>query len=145
MSEEKDNEFVPPPNEIKKILKESKVVAIEGLSDDRMRASNRVGKFLKLKGYEIIPVNPKYDTVLGLKSYSSLSEIPREIDIVDIFRKSEAVMGIVEEAIKKKVKVIWMQEGVMNHEAARKAREAGIKVVMDRCMYKEYDKHYMKY
>lgn len=145
MVQEDGNEFVPSPEEIKEILKEAKVVAIVGLSDDRMRASNRVGKYLKLKGYEIIPVNPKYDTVLGEKSYPNLSEIPDEVDIVDIFRKPEAVSDIVDEAIKKKVKVIWMQEGVINKEAARKAKNAGLKVVMDRCMYKEYDKHFMRH
>jgi predicted CoA-binding protein len=137
------SEFVPPPEEIKEILKSSKVVAIVGLSDDRMRPSNRIGKYLKARGYKVIPVNPRYDTILGLKSYSSLLEIPEEVDIVDIFRKPEAVGEIVDEAIKKGVKVVWMQEGVINEEAARKAKDAGIKVVMDRCMYKEYKKHFM--
>lgn len=124
-------------------MKNSKTVAIVGLSDDRTKPSNRVGKFLKLKGYEVIPVNPKFDKVIGLKSYPSLLGITDDVDIVDIFRKSESVGEIVDEAIKKNVKVVWMQEGVINREAAKKAKEAGIAVVMNRCMYKEYNKHFM--
>jgi len=142
MTEDEGSEFVPSPEKIKDILKNSKTVAIVGLSDDRNKPSNRVGKYLKLKGYRIIPVNPKFDRVIGLKSYPSLLEIPNEVDIVDIFRKSESVGEIVDEAIKKNVKVVWMQEGVINKEAAKKAKEAGIAVVMNRCMYKEYDKHF---
>lgn len=134
-------EFVPPPEKIKEILTSYKVVAVVGLSDKKMRPSHRIGMFLKARGYDIIPVNPAYDTVLGLKSYKSLLDIPGEIDIIDIFRKSEAVGHIVDEAIKKGAKVVWMQEGVINEEAARRARDAGITVVMDRCMYKEYAKH----
>ena len=136
-----ESEFVPPPDVIEGILTKLKVVAVVGLSDNRMRPSNRVGKFLKARGYTVIPVNPGYGTVLGLKSYKSLLDIPDDVDIVDIFRKPEAVGPIVDEAIKKGVKVVWMQEGVINEEAARRAREAGITVVMDRCMYKEYTKN----
>jgi predicted CoA-binding protein len=143
MADDKMNEFVPPDEEIKEILKTSKVIAVVGLSNDRMRYSNRVGNFLKARGYKVIPVNPKYDTVIGLKSYPSLSDVLEDVDIVDIFRKPEAVGPIVEEAIKKKVKVVWMQEGVINEEAAHKAQKAGIKVVMDRCMFKEYDRRFM--
>ncbi|MEE9150545.1 MAG: CoA-binding protein, partial [Thermoplasmata archaeon] len=102
----------------------------------------RVGKYLRNKGYRIIPVNPKYDTIIGLKSYPNLLKIPEEVDIVDIFRKPKAVVEIVDEAIEKGAKVIWMQEGVINEEAARKAKEAGLTVVMDRCMYKEHKKHF---
>ena len=133
-------EFVPPPEEIKDILTSCKVVAIVGLSDNKMRPSHRIGMFLKARGYEVIPVNPAYETVLGLKSYKSLLEIPKEIDIVDIFRKPEAVGPIVDEAIQKGAKVVWLQEGVINVNAARRARDAGLTVVMDRCMYKEYAK-----
>jgi len=142
MKEQKNSEFVPPPEEIVEILKNSKVVAIVGLSDNNERYSNLVGKYLKNNGYKVIPVNPRYDTILGLKSYSSLLEIPEEVDIVDIFRKPEAVEEVVDEAIKKGVKVVWMQEGVINEDAARKAKDAGIKVVMDRCMFKEHKKHF---
>jgi predicted CoA-binding protein len=137
------SEFVPSPEGIKEILKSAKVVALVGISDDRTKPSNRVGKFLQSKGYKVIPVNPKHDTIIGEKSYASLLGIPDEVDVVDIFRKPEAVGEIVDEAIKKGVKVVWMQEGVINEEAARKAKNAGIKVVMDRCMYKEYKKHFM--
>ncbi len=136
-------EFVPPPEKIKEILTSNKVVAIVGLSGNKMRPSYRVGMFLKARGYDIIPVNPAYDTVLDLKSYKSLLDIPGEVDIVDIFRKPEAVGPVVEEAIKKGVKVVWMQEGVINEDAARRAKEAGLTVVMDRCIYKEYSKHIM--
>jgi predicted CoA-binding protein len=143
MADEEKIEYVPPDEEIKEILKTSKVIAVVGLSNDRMRYSNRVGNFLKARGYKVIPVNPKSDTIIGLKSYPSLSDVPEEVDIVDIFRKPEAVGPIVDEAIIKGVKVVWMQEGVINVEAARKAQEAGIKVVMNRCMFKEYDRLFM--
>ena len=86
-------------------------------------------------------MNPTYETVLGLKSYKSLLDIPEKVDVVDIFRKPEAVGPIVDEAIKKGVSVVWMQESVINEEAARRAKDAGITVVMDRCIYKEYAKH----
>ena len=144
MAENVNSEFVPPPEEIKEILGSFKVVAIVGLSDDRKRASNRVGKYLKLKGYKVIPVNPKYDIILGLTSYKNLLEVPEKVDIVDIFRKPEAVDEIVSDAIKIGAKVVWMQEGVINAKAARKAKNAGIRVVMDRCMYKEHSKHFMR-
>jgi predicted CoA-binding protein len=130
-------EFVPPPEKIEEILTSCKVVAVVGLSANKMRPSHRIGMFLKARGYEVIPVNPTYETVLGLKSYKSLLDIPKDIDIVDIFRKPEAVGPIVDEAIQKGAKVLWMQEGVINEEAARKARDAGLIVVMDRCIYKE--------
>lgn len=143
MAEEEGMEFVPPPEEIKEILKSARVIAVVGLSNDGTRPSNRIGKYLKARGYKVIPVNPNYDSVIDLKSYASLLQIPDVVDIVDIFRKPEAVSEMVDEAIKKRVKVIWMQEGVINEEAALKAKNAGIKVVMDRCIYKEYDKHFM--
>jgi predicted CoA-binding protein len=141
MTQKNSSEFVPPPEEIVQILRNSKVVAIVGLSDNRRRPSNRVGKYLKLRGYKIIPVNPRHEEILDLKSYANLLDIPDEIDIVDIFRKPETVGEVIDEALRKGVKVIWMQEGVVNETAARKAKDAGITVVMDRCMYKEYKKH----
>lgn len=137
-----DSEFVPPDDKIKEIFESNKVIAIVGLSEKGERYSNKVGKFLKARGFTIIPVNPKYETVLGEKSYPSLKDIPEDVDIVDIFRKPEAVGEIVDEAIQKGVKVVWMQEGVINYEAAQKAKDAGIAVVMDRCMYKEYSRIY---
>ena len=99
-------------------------------------------KYLKFHGYEIIPVNPMYDTVLGLTSYPDLEAIPSEkiIDVVDIFRKPEAVPEIVDAAIKRGVKVIWMQEGVINNQAAKTAQDANLKVVMNKCIRKEHMK-----
>jgi predicted CoA-binding protein len=135
-----DNKFVPPTDRIKEILQNLNVIAIVGLSDNKERYSYRVGSFLKSRGYEVIPVNPKYETVLGLKSYPSLLDIPNKIDIVDIFRKPEAVGPIVDDAIKIGANVVWMQEGVINESAAQKAKEAGLEVVMDRCIYKEYSR-----
>ena len=137
------NKYVPPQSRMREILKKYKKVAMVGISADQERNSFKVGRFLVKKGYKVIPVNPNYDSVLGEKSYASLLDIPFEIDIVDIFRRPEAAEPIVEEAIKKGAKVVWMQEGVINEEAARKAKEAGLEVVMDRCIYKEYKKHFM--
>jgi predicted CoA-binding protein len=134
------NEYVPPPDRIKEILQNSKVIAIVGLSDNKMRYSYKVGKFLKTRGYKVIPVNPRYKTVLDLRSYPSVLDVPDDVDIVDIFRNPDAVDEIVKGAIKKGVKVIWMQEGVINKEAAQKAQDAGLEVIMDRCIYKEYNK-----
>jgi predicted CoA-binding protein len=122
------------------ILKNSKTIAIVGLSADPERPSYNVGKYLKAHGYKIIPVNPNEKRVLGLKSYPDLVSIPAKIDAVDIFRRSEDVRPIVREAIKAGAKAVWMQEGVINEEAAAEARKAGLKVVMDRCMYKEHVK-----
>ncbi len=140
MNQETEDEFVPPSEEIKEILTGSKVIAVVGISGDSTKNSYKVGKFLMRKGYKVIPVNPNYATILGLKSYPSLTDIPGVVDIVDIFRKPEAVESIVDEAIKKKVKVVWMQEDVVNIKAAQKAKWAGIKVVMNRCIYKAHKK-----
>ena len=125
-------------NEIKNILDNSKTVAVVGLSDKPYRPSQGVALYLQEHGYKIFPVNPHVDEVLGEKSYASLKEIPVAIDVVDIFRKSEAVGPIVDEAIEVGAKAIWMQEGVLNEEAAQKAREAGLNVVMNKCMMKEH-------
>lgn len=117
-----------------------KTIAIVGLSDNPERPSYRVAKFLLDKGYAVIPVNPNIDNFMGIKSQKTLSEIKEKIDVVDIFRKSEFVEEIVKEAIKVGAKAVWMQEGVINEEAAKKAREAGLIVVMDMCMMKQYKK-----
>jgi len=127
-------------NAITKILENSKSVAVVGLSDKPYRPSQGVALYLKEQGYKIIPVNPNVDEVLGEKSYASLKEVPEAIDVVDIFRKSEAVGPIVDEAIEIGAKAIWMQEGVLNEEAAQKARAAGLDVVMNKCMMKEHMK-----
>lgn len=127
-------------NEIKDILIKVKTIAIVGLSPKEERDSNKVARYLQQEGYKIIPVNPNYDEILGLESYPNLSDVPEEIDVVDIFRKPSVVLEIVESAIKKGAKVIWMQEGIVNNEAAEKAKNAGLKVVMNKCMMKEHIK-----
>lgn len=128
--------------ELKQILKSSKIVAVVGISPKEDRPSYRVASYLQSKGYRIIPVRPDGDTILDEKVYPHLMEIPKEIeiDVVDIFRKSEEVPPIVEEAIRRGVKIVWMQEGVIHQEAAEKAQNAGLKVVMDRCIKKEHEK-----
>ena len=115
-----------------------RTIAVVGISDDPERPSHFVASFLESHGYKIIPVNPKLTEWEGKKCYPDLLSIPEKVDVVDIFRRSEAVPPIVDEAIKIKAKVVWMQEGIVNEEAAAKARDSGIEVVMDRCMKKEY-------
>jgi predicted CoA-binding protein len=128
--------------DIKSILEESKTVAVVGLSPREERYSHQVAKYLQSQGYRIIPVNPNADEVLGERSYPDLVSIPEPIDVVDVFRRSEAVPEIVEEAIKVGAKTVWMQEGVVHEEAAARAREAGLQVVMDRCMMVEHWRHF---
>lgn len=123
---------------IDKILRESETVAVVGLSSDPARDSHRVARYLREFGYRIIPVNPMVDEVLGQMSYPDLKSVPEQIDVVDIFRRSEHVLPIVEEAIEKGSRYIWMQDGVINEKAAEKARHAGIPVVMDNCMMREH-------
>ncbi|GJM15419.1 MAG: hypothetical protein DHS20C13_07460 [Thermodesulfobacteriota bacterium] len=123
---------------IKRILSESKTIAVVGLSAKWNRPSHFAAKYMKDHGYKIIPVNPAYEEVLGEKCYKSLLDIPEAVDIVDIFRRSEDVPPIVEDAIKIGAKVVWMQLTVVNEEAASKAREAGLEVVMDRCVKIEH-------
>jgi len=128
--------------ELKEILTNCKAVAVVGISPKEDRPSYRVASYLKSKGYRIIPVRPDGDTILGEKVYHSITEIPKEveIDVVDVFRRSEDVPPIVDEAIQREVKVVWMQEGVIHKEAGTKAEKAGIKVVMDCCMKKEHQR-----
>jgi predicted CoA-binding protein len=127
-------------NEIKEILESSRVVTIVGLSENPDRPSNIVGKYLKEHGYKIIPVNPVEKEILGETSYPDLTAIPVKVDVVDIFRRSEEVLPIVRQAIQIGAKAVWMQEGVINREAAAEARQAGLKVVMNKCMRKEHIK-----
>ncbi|NJD51655.1 MAG: CoA-binding protein [Candidatus Methanoperedens sp.] len=115
-----------------------KTIAVVGISDDPERPSNCVARFLKEHGYKVIPVNPKLTEWEGEKCYPDLLSVPEKVDIVDIFRRSEAIPPIVDEAIAIKAKVVWMQEGIINEEAAAKAQKAGIEVVMDKCTKKEY-------
>jgi predicted CoA-binding protein len=125
-------------DEIKEILTSYKTIAIVGISNKPDRDSYIVAEYLLNQGYKIIPVNPNIDTVLGLKAYPDLISIPEDIEIVDIFRRSEFVDEIVDQAIEKGAKVVWMQLGVINESAAEKARKAGLKVVMDKCIKVEH-------
>ena len=126
--------------EIKHILETSKTIAIVGLSDKPERDSYRVAEYLQAQGFRIIPVNPIVTSVLGERSYTSVTDIPDQVDVVDIFRKPEAVGPVVAEAIAAGARVIWMQLGVVNHTAAESAHAAGLQVVMDRCMKLEHQR-----
>jgi predicted CoA-binding protein len=125
-------------DEITGILKDNRVVAVVGLSSDPARPSHQVAKYLQAHGYRIIPVNPGCEEILGEKCYATLKDIPFPVEIVDIFRKVEAIPGIVDEAIAVRAKVVWMQQGLEEPVAGGKAREAGLAVVMDRCMKIEH-------
>jgi hypothetical protein len=128
--------------EFKQILKTSKTVAVVGISPKEDRPSYIVAAYLQSKGYRIIPVRPDGDTILDENVYHNLMEIPEgiEIDVVDIFRKSEEVAPIVEEAIRRGAKVVWMQEGVIHQKAGEVAEKSGLKVVMNRCIKKEHER-----
>ena len=128
------------PTSIADALKTARTIAVVGLSASPLRPSHGVAAYMQGQGYRIIPVNPGIPDALGEESYANLSDVPAKIDIVDIFRRSEFVPEVVDEAIKLKIHVIWMQEGVIHQAAAEKARKAGIFVVMDRCILKEHHK-----
>jgi predicted CoA-binding protein len=125
-------------NTLRRILKEARVIAVVGLSADWYRPSYFAAKYMQEHGYRVIPVNPKYASILGEKCYASLSEIPYKIDVVDVFRKSQDVMPIAEAAIAIGAKVLWQQLGVKNEAAAERARAAGLEAVMDRCVKIEH-------
>jgi predicted CoA-binding protein len=125
-------------SQIETVLRDSKTIAVVGLSADPAKASHGVGRYLQSQGYEVIPVNPGSQEVLGLKSYPDIPSIGRPVDVVDIFRPSETVLPIVEQAIASGAKAVWMQEGIFHAEAERRARAAGLVVVMNRCMMKEH-------
>jgi predicted CoA-binding protein len=120
------------------LLKRSKTIAVVGLSNRPLRPSHGVSAYMQTNGYHIVPVNPMIKGALGEKAYASLLDVPEKIDIVNIFRRPEFVEEVVDQAIRLKVPAIWMQEEVINEEAAEKARRAGIFVVMDRCILKEH-------
>jgi uncharacterized protein len=124
----------PNREEIKQILEKTKVIAVVGLSDNPDRTSYMVSEAMQNKGYRIIPVNPNAKQILGEKCYASLTDIPEQIDIVNVFRRSEFIVPIAEEAIKVKAKVLWLQLGVYNEEAASLAGNQGLSVIMDRCI-----------
>ncbi len=127
-------------DQITELLKTSKTIAVVGISDSAMRASFGVSEYMRAHGYRIIPVNPAIKEWLGEKAYPSLLEIPGKVDLVDVFRRSDAVPEIVEQAIQIKAPAIWLQEGVIHERAAERARKAGIFVVMDLCILKEHHK-----
>ncbi len=129
---------VPQSDLIADVLRRSQTIAVVGLSCNPLRPSYGVSAYMQSQGYRIIPVNPKIEECLGEKAYATLLDVPEKIDIVDIFRRPEFVDEIVNQAIQLKVPAIWMQEEVIDEQAAGKARKAGIVVVMDRCILKEH-------
>ena len=120
------------------LLRATKVIAVVGLSADVDKPSNGVARYLQDKGFRIIPVNPGQETILGEKSYKSLTDVPEQVDVVDIFMRSEKVLPVVEEAIKLKPKAIWLQLGITNEEAKAAAASAGIMFVQDKCVKVEH-------
>ena len=129
----------PEPEEIRRLLSEARTVAVVGLSDRPYRTSHAIARALQGFGYRIFPVNPNLERpVLGEEPYSRVPEIPEGVDIVDVFRKSETVFPVAEDAVAAGAKVLWMQSGVVNEEAAAHAREHGLTVVMDRCIKMDY-------
>ena len=125
-------------DQIADLLRKAKTIAVVGLSNSPLRPSHGVSAYMQSQGYRIIPVNPEISDALGEDSYATLLDIPDKIDIVDIFRRPEFVDEIVDQASQLKVPAVWMQETVINERAAEKARQAGIFVVMDRCILKEH-------
>jgi uncharacterized protein len=131
------------PDCIQTILEQYRTLAIVGLSSKPARPSHGVCSYMKSHGYHIIPVNPYEKSVLGQKAYATLEDVPEAIEVVVIFRRSQFVPEVVEEAIHKGAKVVWMQEGVIHEQAAQRARQAGLQVVQDRCILKEHAKHFV--
>lgn len=131
-----------PADPITQILKTSRIIAVVGLSSKHFRPSYCVAEYLQSAGYRIIPVNPQEKEVLGERAYARLEDVPVNVDIVDIFRRPEFVPAIVESAIAKGAKAVWMQEGVIHSDAAERARRAGLVVVMDACILKEHVKRF---
>jgi hypothetical protein len=123
---------------ITEILKRAKTIAVVGLSDSPLRPSHGVAAYLQTQGYRIVPVNPQIQESLGEKAFPSLLDVPEKIDIVDIFRRPEFVEEVVDQAIRLKIPTVWMQEEIIHEKAAQKARQAGIFVVMDRCILLEH-------
>jgi predicted CoA-binding protein len=123
---------------IAELLKRSKAIAVVGLSSNPLRPSYGVSAYMQSHGYRIVPVNPEIDFCLGEKAYASLLDVPEKIDIVNIFRRPEYVEEVVDQAIQLKIPAVWMQEEVVHEKAAEKARNAGIFVVMDRCILQEH-------
>lgn len=132
------------PDSIREILEQGTTLAVVGLSSKAMRPSHGVAEYMQHHGYRVIPVNPHEHSVLGEKCYATLDAVPEPFHTVVIFRRSEFVPELVEAAIRKGAKVVWMQEGVVHEDAAKKARAAGLEVVMDHCILKEHRKMLVK-
>ena len=126
------------PETIKRILDECRTIAVVGLSSKSTRPSHGVAAYMQRHGYRVIPVNPNEREVLGEKAYASLRKVPEGIDLVDVFRRSEEAGAAVDEAIAIGAKAVWLQEGVIDHDAAQRAVDAGLLVAMDRCWLKEH-------
>ena len=131
------------PDPIREILEQGKTLAVVGLSSKPMRPSHGVSEYMQRHGYRIIPVNPHEQSVLGENCYPSLDAVPEPFDVVVIFRRPEFVPEVVDAAIRRGARVVWMQEGVVHEPAAERARAAGLKVVMDRCILKEHAKRFV--
>jgi len=131
-------EYNPPPQEIQNILRNVKKIAVVGLSPKEDRDSNKVARYLMAQGYEVIPVNPGQREILGRTCYKSLKDIPFPVDMADLFLNPKRVAPVVDQAIDKGIPVIWMQLGIVHNEAAKKARQAGIKVIMNKCVKMEH-------
>jgi uncharacterized protein len=131
-------ELLSESEAITQILNSSKTIAVVGLSNDRMHPSFHVAEYLKSVGYKIIPVNPFETQVLGEKSYARLQDVPTSVDVVEIFRRPQFVPEIVDATIQIRARCVWMQEGIVHAKAAERARQAGILVIMNRCMLKEH-------
>jgi predicted CoA-binding protein len=128
----------PSDQQVKELLQKAHTIAVVGLSSSRIRASYGVSQYMQSAGYRIIPVNPNEQEVLGEKSYARLEDVPENIDVVDVFRRSEFVPEIVDAAIRVGARAIWMQDGVVDEAAAQRARDAGLFVVMDACILREH-------
>lgn len=126
------------PQVIEEILRNTRTIAVVGLSSNPLRPSYDVSRYMQQQGYRIIPVNPNESSVLGEKAYGSLADVPEPFDLVNIFRRSEEAGHHVDEAIRLGAHAIWMQDGVVDEEAAGRALQAGLKVVMDRCLLREH-------
>jgi predicted CoA-binding protein len=140
--QEQQGSPLPAGDPVSQILKNSRIIAVVGLSNRQHRPSYGVARYLQSAGYRIIPVNPTETEVLGEKAYARLEDVPEHVDIVDIFRRSEFVPEIVESAIRIGARAVWMQEGVIHSGAAERARAAGLCVVMDKCILKEHIKRF---
>lgn len=123
-----------PVQKIRAILRDNKVIAVVGLSPKPERPSNQVARYMLDAGYRVIPVNPGQDEILGLPCYPDLLSVPEDVDIVTIFRRPDEVMPVVRDAVAKGARVVWMQQGIINEEAAKLAEENGLQVIMDRCI-----------